>query len=58
MEGKNRIDQFAKATNSMVAANDQAYLGQWSIGRNHRVNLKSYSREEVEKIIKEGSLDQ
>ncbi len=58
MEGKIRIDQFTKATNSMVAANDQAYLGQWNIGRNHRVNLKSYSREEVEKIIKEGSLDQ
>lgn len=56
-ELETRLIEFAKANRTMIAANEQAYKGDWDLSRN-RQKIKVYTREEVEKIINEGSLDE
>lgn len=47
---------FQKANSDMVAANTEAYKGEWSY-RQKTQRLKDYSSEEVDKIINSGSLN-
>ena len=56
-ELETKLIEFAKANRTMIAANEQAYKGSWGLSRS-RQKIKVYTREEVEKIINEGSLDE
>lgn len=52
-----KLANFEKWSNTMIAANDQAYQSGWNISR-HKDTIRDYSLEEVKRIIENGSPDE
>lgn len=57
-QNKSRLDQFDLSVKKMIATSEEAFKNTWSIGRYRETKIKTYTREEVERIINEGSLDE
>lgn len=54
---KRNLEQFANSWQKMVAQNESAFNNYWKVGR-YREIFKNYTPEDIERIIKEGSLDE
>lgn len=58
--GMNNFDlsSFARAKEKMIATNDNAYQSRWDGLRNRLERLRDYSKEEIESIVRSGSLSE
>lgn len=52
------LTSFKKATQEMVASSEAAFMGEWAISRYKNEKIKTYSQEEVAKIIESGTISQ